>query len=428
MILRKILATSFTRILNAIVSLVILWIATNNLGPDAWGVCGLVLLDVSLILLVVELVSGSAIVYHSPRENFTTLFLLAILWNFIVTGFFALLFFGLSFFPDFFQLLVPKGYAVHILLLVLLNGFMGFSQNVLLGKEKISSFNLLFTLQFSLMLSCMATMVFVFKIHDARAYILSLYLSYALPAMIGFYMIKGFFESYNKKGISLVIRKLFHFGILTQLSSIAHLINKRLSFFVLKQYLGLAPVGIYNSGAQLTEGLRLIGQSISLVQFSSLSNSDSKEYARKLSIQLLKFSVILTTLALLVLIAIPEQWYSFIFGREFGDIRLVIISLSPGVIFLAANTIFTHYFSGTGIPKYNLYASLIGLIITIPAVFFFISRWQLAGAGWSASAAYGAAVIYQWFVFKRLTGTYFIEILPNRQDLVYFRQLIRKLI
>jgi Na+-driven multidrug efflux pump len=105
----------------------------------------------------------------------------------------------------------------------------------------------------------------------------------------------------------------------------------------------------------------------------------------------------------------------------------VIISLSPGVIFLAANTIFTHYFSGTGIPKYNLFASLIGLAITIPAVFFFISHWQLAGAGWSASAAYGAAVVYQWFVFKRLTGTHFVEILPNRQDLVYFRQLIRKL-
>jgi O-antigen/teichoic acid export membrane protein len=427
MILRKIVATSFTRILNAIASLVVLWIATNNLGPDAWGVCGLVLLDVSLILLFVELVSGSAIVYHSSRENFSSLFLLAIFWNIIVTALFAVLFYGLSFFPDIFQMLVPEGYAIHILLLVLLNGFLGFSQSALLGKEKISAFNLLFTLQFSLMLICMATLVFVFKMHDARAYILSLYLSYTLPALLGFYLIRSFFEPLEKMGISSIIRKLFHFGILTQLSSIAHLINKRLSFYVLKRYLGLAPVGIYNSGAQLTEGLRLIGQSISLVQFSSLSNSDSKEYARKLSIQLLKFSVILTTIALMFLIAIPEKWYSFVFGREFGDIRLVIISLSPGVIFLAANTIFTHYFSGTGIPKYNLYASLIGLTITIPAVFFFISHWQLAGAGWSASAAYGAAVVYQWFVFKRLTGTHFVEILPNRQDLVYFRQLIRKL-
>lgn len=427
MILKKIVATSFTRILNAIVSLVVLWIATNNLGPDAWGVCGLILLDVSLILLFVELLTGSALVYHSSRVNFSSLFIIAILWNIIITAFFAMLFYGLSFFPSFYQMIVPEGYAVHILLLVLLNGFLGFSQSTLLGKEKISEFNLLFTLQFSLMLISMTALVYIFKLHDARVYIFSLYLSYTLPALLGFYLIRNFYEPMEKSGISSIIRNLFHFGILTQLSSIAHLINKRLSFYVLKQYLGLAPVGIYNSGAQLTEGLRLIGQSISLVQFSSISNSDSKEYARKLSIQLLKFSVILTTIAALILIAIPEKWYSFVFGREFGDIRLVIISLSPGVIFLAANTIFTHYFSGTGKPKYNLYASMIGLTITIPSVFFFISQWQLAGAGWSASAAYGAAVVYQWFVFKRLTGTHFSEIMPDKQDVHFFSQMIKKL-
>ncbi len=189
---------------------------------------------------------------------------------------------------------------------------------------------------------------------------------------------------------------------MTQLSSIAHIINKRLSYFFLKSLTGLGSVGIYTSGVQLTEGLRLIGQSISLVQFSEISNSTDKAASAQLSIMLLKFSVGLTTLALLVLIAIPREVFEWVFSKEFGDIKIVILSLAPpGVIALAANTIFSHYFSGTGQPRYNLYSSLVGLAITIPALIILVPRYGLLGAGISASLAYSMAVVYQGWVFHK---------------------------
>lgn len=428
MMLRKILATSGTRILNALSSLIVLWIAANSLGSEAWGTAGIILLDISLVLLVVELVTGSAIVFHSSKENFTSLLLLSAMWTFFVIGLFAFIFFILSGFPHLYSLMIPENYGKHILILSLINGFYGFNLNALLGREKLKVFNGLFVLQFSLLLATMASSVYLFDTRDERAFVLALYVSYTIPAFVGWFMIVPYIEKSTFTHTKSIFMRLFHFGSMTQLSSIAHLVNKRMSFYVIKQYLGLAPLGVYNSGVQLTEGLRLIGQSISLVQFSSLSNSNSDEYARTMSIQLLKFSVLLTTLASLVLIAIPKVIFEMIFSKDFGDIKIVIISLAPGVVFLAANTIFSHYFSGTGKPKYNLYASLVGLFVTIPAVLLLIPAFQLVGAGISASLAYGASVLYQWLVFKKLTHTKTSELRISMHEIKTFVVSLKRLL
>jgi O-antigen/teichoic acid export membrane protein len=425
--LRKILATSGTRIMNAVSSLIVLWIAANALGSEAWGTAGIILLDISLVLLVVELLTGSAIVFHSSKENFTSLLLLSAIWTVFIIGVFALLFYFLTYFPHLYSLMIPEGYGKHILILSLINGFYGFNLNALLGKEKIKAFNGLFVLQFSLLLITMAASVYFFNIKDEWAYMLALYVSYSIPAIAGWILILPYLEKTTFENMKSIFRRLFNFGSMTQLSSIAHLVNKRMSFYVIKQYLGLAPLGVYYSGGQLTEGLRLIGQSISLVQFSSLSNSNSDEYARLVSIQLLKFSVLLTSLALLVLIAVPKEVFETIFSKDFGDIKIVIISLAPGVVFLAANTIFSHYFSGTGQPKYNLYASLVGLIVTVLAVFLLIPAFHLVGAGISASLAYGASVMYQWIVFKKLTRTKTTELRIRSHEIKTFVVSIRKL-
>jgi len=427
MILRNILGTSGTRILNAISGLVVLWIAANELGAEAWGISGIILLDISLILLIVDLMS-STLVYFTPRHNLKTLMLVAYGWSISVTLLAGLIFLFLSMFPSFYATIVPAGYGMHILILVLLNSVHSFNMGTLLGQGRIVLFNSLFSLQFVLMLLSMASFVYVAGIHDERAFVYALYVSYSLPALIGLlFILKGIQKGDNLR-FWTTAKEMLSFGSVMQLSGIVHLLNKRLSFFVIKHISGYGAVGIYNSGTQLTEGLRLIGQSISLVQYSNISNSSDPVFTRRISLQLLKFSVILTTFALLVLIAVPRHLFELLLSKDFGDIRMVIVSLAPGVIALSANTIFSHYFSGTGKPKYNLIAALIGLGITIPLVFILIPAFGLVGAGLSASAAYIVTVVYQWIIFKKLTSSSLHDIWLTRSDIREFYMGIRALL
>ena len=53
--IKKIFGTFGTRLLNALVGFVTLWFGTNFLGREAWGIGATVLVDVSLLLIAVEL-------------------------------------------------------------------------------------------------------------------------------------------------------------------------------------------------------------------------------------------------------------------------------------------------------------------------------------------------------------------------------------
>lgn len=421
--LHKILSTTGTRLLNAFSGILILWIATNELGKAAWGTAGIILLDITLILLVIELMAGSGLVYFSSRYSLKSLIKISYSWMLLVIALTALIFGLLTFFPEIYQLVIPQGYGLHILVLSLINALHSFNMNVLLGKKKITAFNSLFVLQFGLQLLSFIGFVYLMQLKDEKAFVYALYVAYAVPAVTGWLLLAPFFKEKNGPKAIATPRIILNYGSMTQLSSIAHMINKRLSYYFLKSLSGIGSVGIYNSGVQLSEGLRLIGQSISLVQFSEISNSKDDQASARLSIVLLKFSVGLTALALLVLIAIPQVVFEWVFSKEFGEIKIVIISLAPGVIALAANTIFSHYFSGTGQPRYNLIASLSGLAVTVPALIMLIPAYGLIGAGLSASLAYTTAVVYQFCVFKKITKTAFKAFLITKEDLILLRKI-----
>ena len=91
--IKKIFGTFGTRLLNALVGFVTLWFGTNFLGKEAWGIGATVLVDVSLLLIAVELLSGSGLIYFTPRKSFSTIYRLSHAWIFIVTSFFSLVFY-----------------------------------------------------------------------------------------------------------------------------------------------------------------------------------------------------------------------------------------------------------------------------------------------------------------------------------------------
>ena len=422
--LKKILGTSATRIFNAAANFFLLWLATNYLGSAAWGLSGIILLDISLILLVADM-AGNAIVYFTPRRKVSSLLVISMAWSVMIVVALGLIFIVLQSFPDFFSIIVPNGYAVHILVLVLIASFNGFIINILLGKGNILVFNSLFVVQMVAMLLAMSYFIFVLNQRDETAFVGALYVSYLITLLLGIILIINVLRIDSDKE-KATLEEMLHFGLMTQLSSITHLLNKRLGFYFIRNISGFGAVGVYHSGTQVTEGLRIIGQSIALVQMSAISNSNDKQYAKTLTLQLLKLSVLLTFFGVLMIAFIPSSFFSRFFGKEFGDIKTVFIYLSPGVIALSANAIFSHFFSGTGIPKYNFYASIVGLLVIIPAVILLVPAFGIEGAAGATSLAYLAAVAYQWIVFQNRTQTKFRDLFLNHEDLKFIRLMLQK--
>ncbi|MGP1446054.1 MAG: lipopolysaccharide biosynthesis protein [Candidatus Limimorpha sp.] len=418
---KKILGTGFTRGLNTLCSAVTLWLGANYLGAAEWGIAALVQLDVSLLLIGVELLAGSGLVYYTPRKKASTLMAVSYSWIIVIMVFYTLLFFIFRRF-DFFHNIVPEGYERLTLLMVFVYSFHNFNMNFLLGKEKVGLFNWVFAVQFLTQFCTFLLFIFFFQFNDARGLLYSMLLGYIAGTVMGSIALLRQVKWEKPCPLLPVAKELLNYGGIIQLSTLVHILNKRLSAYFLKSNWDYKTVGVYTSGTQISEGVKLVGHSISLVQFSSISNTDDEALAARLTVRFMKISVLLTIVVMAVFCILPVSFYEWIFTKEFSQIKQVILLLAPGIVMLSANTIFSHYFSGTDRPKYNLFASLIGLAVTIPCVAFMIPRWGIAGAAVSATVTYIVTVAYQWMVFHRITRIKLRSFIPDKDDWHWTKQ------
>ncbi len=428
MIFKNILHTAGTRILNALFNLVVLLLITNFIGSKGFGIISLIVLDITVIQLFMGLIAGGSVIYFASRSKTVPLLLSSYLWIlFIVLLFMGTGWIAWHFYPSLMYMVVPEGFSIDILVLALLNGFMQVHYNLLIGQKRIPAYNLVFTAQITLFMVLFLTEILVKKQTGPEAYVSALYFSWGFGSLLGFYSVLKKTKHFSFRGWVSVSKKILKYGLPTQSAVMLHIANKRLSFYFIRIFAGLSPLGIYSAGVQLTEGLRLIGQSISLVQFSTISNSNNKEYARVLSVRLMKFTLLLTFLALLVLLAIPQNIYQLAFSHDFGVIKTIVLVLSPGVMALAANTIFSHYFSGVGQPAVNLRANIIGFVFTLLFAFLLIPPYGYIGAAATASINYLASMIYQYVIFQKQTKTSFSEWILRKEDVKLFIQTVKQI-
>jgi O-antigen/teichoic acid export membrane protein len=423
--IKKIAGTAGTRILNALFTLVILWLFTNYVGSKGLGIIGLVILDITIIQLFYDLLSGNPLVYFASRTQLIKLIIPAYVWIIIVSLAVPALFILIAcFFPGLANAVVPSGFGTHIIILATVNGFTQVHYNILIGQGKIKVYNILFTLQILLTLT-----VFSFLVFDGGTvndYITAMYAGWGFVSLISMIIVLRKMEITSLKGWIVESKKVIRFGMIGFAANIFHIGNKRFAFYFIKAFSGLSPLGVYNAGAQLTEGVRIIGQSISLVQYSAISGSRSGTYARNLTISLMKVSVFLTIFALLILILIPSGIYELVLSKNFAQVKTIIVFLSPGVLALSANTVFSHYFSGMGRPSVNLISNIYGFAVTIVFALLLIPDFGIYGAALTASLSYITSVVYQFYIFKNETGTKLREWKITVADFRNLRLLISK--
>ena len=419
---KKILGTGITRVMNLLIGFITMMMGTKVLGPAEWGIGFTVLTDVTFLLIGVEFLAGSGLVYFTPRKKLSTLMLLSYSWIIMVMVVYVLLFLVLSRFPEVSDRIVPRGYEVITLLLTFVYSFHNFNLNVFLGKEKVGTFNWVFLLQILVQVTSMALFIFVFHIHDAHAFVYSLLCGYSVAFIVGFLLMIPMVKREGHDPLFVTAKEMLRYGYVIQLSTLVSTLNRRMSIYLLRQHCTEESVGVYGAGSQVGEGVKVFGLSISMVQFSRLSNLTDQEKIVNLTIKFLKITVILTLTALLVLNLLPIRFFELLFSDEFGQVKQIILLMSPGLLFLSAQMIFAHYFSGTGVPKYNLYASLTGLAVTIPCTILLIPSMGIVGAAISFSCTYTAIMLYQWFAFRKLTGVRAKELLLTKDDWIWFKE------
>ena len=422
---KKILGTGAARAVNVLTQLATLIMGTKFLGAAEWGKAFIAQTDITFLLIGIEIIAGSGLVYFTPRKKLNTLMTISYGWIAFVMLVYLLLFNILHFFPNFYHTIVPEGYAWLVLLMTFVYSLHEFNLNHFLGKEKVATYNWLFIIQIITQVAMMAVLIFAMNIRTAKALLYSQLCGYSLATLVGWMLL---FPSLNREGrdpLRSTWKEMFHYGAFLQLSALVSTLNKRLSLYLLKINCDEKQIGVYASGTQVTEGVNIVGQSIGLVAFSALSNIENRQRAAQLTLRFMKLSILLTFTALLLICLLPTSFFEWLFSGEFGDIRSVILLMAPGIVFFSVHSVLANYFSGTDQPKHNLYASLIGLTITLVSAFILIPWLGIRGAAITTSLTYLALFVYQWIVFHRHTGSRLGQLVPTKEDFDWVKSEVR---
>ncbi|HPG33721.1 MAG TPA: 2-oxoacid:acceptor oxidoreductase family protein, partial [Lentimicrobium sp.] len=84
--IRKIISTTASRLVIALLNLAIIWLLARKLGAEGVGTVSLVVLGISIIQMVSALVGGSALVYMVPRHPLMQLLMPAWIWAVVVSA------------------------------------------------------------------------------------------------------------------------------------------------------------------------------------------------------------------------------------------------------------------------------------------------------------------------------------------------------
>jgi len=422
----KVILTFSTRVLTALLSIVNVLIGTNYLGVEGYGTVSLIILGITIYLMIQNLITGSSIIYYISKFEPSSIVILSYLWVIVSIVIFAGIIFFTQIIGEAFHWsfeIVPTEYLWENILLATGYGLMAIHLNILLGRERIKAYNFIFFIQHLLATILLFIFFVVLEKDDIFYYLVALYISYFIAFISAFLFTIHYVKSLKLPSFK-EFKSMIRYGILGQSANIFQLINYRFSYYLIDVFVGRASLGVFSAATQISEGLWIFGKSISTVLFARISNSGDIEYARNISLRLLKFTASITIIPLFVLIFMPESFYETLLGDDFVNVRTIIRLLSLGTLSLSASMILSQYFSGIGRIEMNTAGSGLGVVATVLLGLVLIPILGVKGAAIVNSISYLISLIFLIYHFNKETPVKFQNWLLSKEDIVESWSLI----
>jgi O-antigen/teichoic acid export membrane protein len=424
-LIQKIIHTLGSRAITMLLNLVMLFITTRWMGAQIKGEIGLLVLDLSVAAIFSALFGGPALVYLAPRFKKSILVFINYSWSLLTAVLVTVVFF----YTD-----LPLSLSPWLfLLMAVLECLNAANLMFLLGREKIKEHNwgqiikALTTVFILVVLNYQGELSFY---SFAIAYTSSLLLTFLITSL---WLVGVKDEEQSSGSFLIVAQQAFKHGAMIQVGSIAQLFNYRLSYYVIELVISpvniaLIRIGIFHTAIQIAEALWQFARSISTVQYATVSNLDNRAQGLEISLKLAKLNYVVTSIGILVLWCLPAEFYAWLFGAEFSEVKNHILWLSPGIFMLAISNAFSHFFAGVGDNRFNTYSSIFGLALTLLIVYPSVTYLGTIGAAITASVTYSLQTVYQYWFLKKSDNIDLKMLIANKDDLEQLKLIVSKVL
>jgi len=388
----KILSTVFVRGYAAIANLILVIVTAKVLGAEVRGEIALVILGVTIIGMFQSVIGGPSLTYFAAKRSMNSLIINSTIWS-VIAGVVVGLFIS-------FVELSPWNFVWQLILIAITQGIVTAQHSYLVGREKVFQYGILDAVRTTVLWSYVIVRFFVYNSSSIEEVLLAYIFANALTVFLGFVVLyRGNFSLPQEQPASL--DEMFRYGGQIQLNNLSQLFNYRFVYYVVEKLKGTEALGVFSVAVAVAESIWIICKSIATIQLSRLVNVQTTSEQRKITLKLAAVSVIATILATIIIVAIPDTFYTYLFGRDFSQISGIILWFSPAIVLLAFYTILNHYFIARNENWTNIKASIFGNILLLIASHVFIVQYSLAGAALVYGVAYLGISVYLLIVFMK---------------------------
>jgi|WetSurMetagenome_2_1015567.scaffolds.fasta_scaffold66231_1 O-antigen/teichoic acid export membrane protein len=381
--------TVFSKSVILIVNFLIVVVTTRLWGTGGRGEIALILSNIAIISILNNITCGSTIVFHAQKEYRENLLIISIF------GALAFSFFG----AVVFSLTIGFMYFPYLFVISFLSSLTNSFALYWLGKGQIRLYNLLTTINPVLILVYILLLYFVIGIADIRAVFYGYYAGLGTSLVICVISLVGSAPVKLQRLDTNILMKIVRYGFKNEFNNFIQFLNYRLSYFFIAKWLGLSLLGVFSVAISCAEGVWVISRSMSAIHFSNVVNTQDRKTSIDATRNLARqtFWISLTLLGILTLM--PASLFEFVFGDGFGNIRMYVIYLIPGIIAIAVANLYDNYFTGVGKLNILIMKSFYGLIATIFLLVLLTKSLQLNGVCISLNISYILSFSYLYYRF-----------------------------
>jgi O-antigen/teichoic acid export membrane protein len=420
---RDIINTIGARYLVAFLNLLLIFINSKVLGRDGMGIIGLIYASANLAAIFNSILCGNTIIYFMNRYNLRYVFYPAYGWAFAGSAVSC----AVMYFFD----MLPEGYGFAVFALAVLLSLATADSQMILGKDNVKGFNRVSILQGALTFLLSVCIYFVAGYKHVQGYLAGLLIASLAAYLYSLILLIPHLRKKENPAVGLsffkALREMFIYGIWSGADNFAEGLATRLNYFLVKSTGGYGSVGLLDSGTKMSESVWHISNSVSYIEYNSISKTTDRKEQKRVTLQLFKLTYIALAAVMAVVVSVPERIFTeYLLTPEFAGIRKVILGLSLGIVALGSNRILSHYFIGSGMIRYSTFCSLFGLIVLLAAGFILIPVFGVFGAAVTSSIAYTGMLLFSLVVFMKQTGATIRELIPSKDDWKALREKLRR--
>jgi O-antigen/teichoic acid export membrane protein len=184
-------------------------------------------------------------------------------------------------------------------------------------------------------------------------------------------------------------------------------------------------LGLYANTIVLAESIWMIGGSLGQIAHMKLVNSEDKKAETGLVLKYLRTSVLLSSMAVVVLCLIPDTFWVWLLRKEFEGLRWLFIAFAPAVIAQSWSVLISHYYHACNRFKMLLTANTIGLLTGTAGLLVLGNFYGLKGAAFGSSLGFVACFIFIAASFCKEHGYSFWQLFPDFSTLKNLREVFK---